>query len=289
MDHEDELEVRVMMVRADNSGWEEEIPDEVAVDSYDDEQEEALVKAGVDQSDHINDWGPEEDARAEAELDAEPAVENDEAFGMGGQVGPMVKEDWGDEEISPRNQIQVFDYYNGIHPHLARMAQISFFLPRLEASERETRRLQTALETCRRVSRKTFLYNRALETTFRHCDDFARAEWRSYTEVGDEVPETLRQWTKSLHQTPNWAEAADADNETFRDVICRMQETIDRLESLVEYAREGEDRALHGYAMERGRRLQAETERDAAVENQMDCRCGGAVYPQSDGSGSDTL
>ena len=118
-----------MMVRADNSGWEEEIPDEVAADSYDEEQEEALVKAGVDQADHINDWGPEEDARAEAEIAAEPAAENDEAFGMGGPVGPVVKEDWGDEEISPRNQIQVFDYYNGIHPHLARMAQISFFMP----------------------------------------------------------------------------------------------------------------------------------------------------------------
>ena len=259
------------MVRAINSGWEEEIPDEAAVDSYDEEQGEVLVEAGVGQAVFNNDWVPEEDAIAEAEIGAEPGAESDEAFEIGGPVGPVVKEDWGDR-IGPRNQIQVFDYYNGIHPRLARMAQISFFMPRLEASQRETRRLQTALETCRSASRKTFLYNRALETTFRHCDEFARAELRSYTEVGDEVPETLQQWTKSLHHTPNWADVAEADNETFRDIICRMQETIDRLESSVEYAREGEDRALHGYTMEQGRRLQAETERDAAVENQMECR-----------------
>ena len=150
------------------------------------------------------DWVPVGDGAFDA---AGPvAVEDDaasdnEGFHLEGAMGPDVVEDWGDKEISPRNQMQIYDYYNDIHPHLARMAQVLFFLPRLEGAERETRRLQTTLEINRRASRTTYQYNRALETTFRHCDDFARAEWRSFTEVGDEVPETLQQWTESLHRT----------------------------------------------------------------------------------------
>ena len=303
MEREEGQELGVRMVHLEYS-WEEAAPtaeasaalwadegiETAAENPREEEGEEPLDAAGAAGPVAEEDGAPVEEGAFDAAGAAGPvAAEDNEGFDMEGTVGPDIVEDWGDEEITPRNMIQIYDYYNGIHPHLARMAQVSFFLPRLEGAERETRRLQTALEVNRRAGRTTYLYNRALETTFRLCDDFAWAEWRSFTKVGDEVPETLQQWTESLHRTPDLTDPAEADGETFRDIICRLQENNDRLQASVELARESKDRAHHGYAMERGRRLQAETERDAALDEQQECRCQRAENPQGGGPGGDTL